>query len=99
MWKTVQNCPTVSSLVELSFKSDHIARRDSPRQNSFVHSWIGSGDVITLKTQLNKTVLLSRVGRSSSRLNDGQRDTMHITTVHSKTLLLLAYINATTGYL
>jgi len=34
--KNIQNYPTVSSFVELSCKSDHIARLVSTRQNSFV---------------------------------------------------------------
>jgi len=42
MYKNVQNSPTVSSFVELGFKSDYIARRDSTRQNSFVElDWVG----------------------------------------------------------
>ena len=42
--------------VEL-YKSDHITGRDSSKQLSLV----GSDDVITLTTQLDKTVLLSSV--------------------------------------
>jgi len=35
--QNVQYSPTVSNFVELSYKSDHIARRDSTRQlDSFV---------------------------------------------------------------
>jgi len=60
----VQNSPTVSSFLELNFKSDHIGRCDLTRQNSFVElDRVGRCDRLKDSTQQICFVELSRVGR------------------------------------
>ena len=59
----------VSSFVELSFKSDHIARRDSTRQDCFVElNRVGRCDHFKDSTQQNSFVELIRVGRCGRAL-------------------------------